>query len=151
MVKVILNPILYVEDEANDAFFLEQACGRSGIIHPLIVVPDGQEAIDYCLGQRGYSDRREHPLPCLVLLDLNLTRKSGFEVLQALRRELTLPIIVFTASQHDEDVHQAYLCGANAYVVKPRKFDDLTETMRSLKEFWFAENRFDRKSGPRAG
>jgi len=142
-----LEPILYAEDEENDAFFVERAFGRSGIDRPLIVVRDGQEAIDYCLGAGGYSDRLQHPFPCLMLLDLNLPRKSGLEVLQAIRPKLTLPVVVFTSSLHDEDIHRAYLHGANAYVVKPSKFDDLTETVKSVKDFWFVQNRFDRKCG----
>ncbi len=146
-----LEPVLYAEDEENDAFFLERAFGRSGIDHPLIVVRDGQEAIDYCLGAGRYSDRQQHPFPCLMLLDLNLPRKSGLEVLQTIRPKFTLPVVVFTSSLHEEDIHRAYLQGANAYVVKPSRFEDLTETMRSFKDFWFLQNRFDRKLGDFSG
>jgi CheY-like chemotaxis protein len=140
------NPILYAEDEENDAYFLRRAFSKAGILHPLTVVPDGQEAIDYCLGNGRYSNRAEHPLPCLVLLDLNMPKKTGLDVLQSIRSApsiSTLPIIILTSSLQDEDIHRAYLKGANAYLVKPSRTDELSAMMTSIKDFWLAQNRVD--------
>jgi CheY-like chemotaxis protein len=140
------QPILYAEDEENDAYFLRRAFAKAGIEHPLVVAADGQEAIDYCAGLGSYADRAEHPSPCLVLLDLNMPRKSGLEVLQSIRADpatATLPAIIFTSSLQLDDIHRAYRNGANAYLVKPSKTDDLITMMKSIKDFWLTHNRWD--------
>jgi CheY-like chemotaxis protein len=138
------RPILYAEDEDNDAFFLKRAFQQAGIPHPLVVVPNGQEAIDYCGGNGRYQSRTEHPLPCLVLLDLNMPKKSGLEVLQWIREELlvrTLPVIILTSSLQDADIHRAYNAGANAYLGKPSRPDDLVHLAMAIKDFWINHNR----------
>src|ERR1700683_619023 len=94
-----LKPILYAEDEENDAFFLQRAFVQAAVGNPLVVVRNGQEAIDYCTGSGRFSNRDEHPLPCLVLLDLNMPRISGIEVLNWIRSQPSisnLPVIVLT-------------------------------------------------------
>jgi CheY-like chemotaxis protein len=142
-----MYPILYAEDEENDAYFLRRAFDRAGVEHPLVVVRDGQEAIEYCTGSGRFADRAEHPLPCLVLLDLNMPRKSGMEVLEWIRRQpavSTMPAIILTSSLQDDDIHRAYSNGANAYLVKPNKADELTDMVKSIKEFWLLQNRFDK-------
>jgi CheY-like chemotaxis protein len=139
-----LKPILYAEDEDNDAFFLKRAFQQAGIPHPLIVVSDGQEAIDYCSGSGPYQSRADHPLPCLVLLDLNMPKKSGLEVLKWIREELlirTLPVIILTSSLQEADIHRAYQAGANAYLGKPSRPDDLVQAARAIKDFWINQNR----------
>ena len=138
------KPILYAEDEDNDAFFLRRAFQQAEIPHPLVVVPDGQEAIDYCCGSGRYENRAEHPLPCLVLLDLNMPKKSGMEVLTWIREELllrTLPVIILTSSLQDADIHRAYHAGANAYLGKPSRPDDLLKMAMAIKDFWIDHNR----------
>jgi CheY-like chemotaxis protein len=138
------KPILYVEDEENDAFFLQRAFQQAEIPHPLVVVPDGQEAIDYCLASGRYQDRGEHPLPFLVLLDLNMPKKSGLEVLTWIREEFllrTLPIIILTSSLQEADIHRAYQAGANAYLGKPSRPDDLLKMVMAIKDFWIDHNR----------
>jgi len=138
------RPILYAEDEENDAYFLQRAFRQAGITHPLVVAPDGQEAIDYFAGTSRYSNRSQYPLPCLVLLDLNMPKKSGFDVLTWLRKEasiFTTPVVVLTSSLHDGDIQRAYTLGANAYIVKPSKPDELVNVAKALKDFWLALNR----------
>jgi len=145
---VHLNPILYAEDEENDAFFLKRAFKQASISHPLVVVSDGQEAIDYCSGGGRYTNRQEHPLPCLLLLDLNMPRKSGLEVLEWIRRDhaiRTLPVIILTSSLQDSDIHRAYIHGANAYLAKPSQPDGLLAVAQSVKDFWLTLNRTVRK------
>jgi CheY-like chemotaxis protein len=142
------RPILYAEDEEDDAIFMERAFKQAGISHRLIIVPDGQEAIDYCAGAGSYFDREEHPLPCIVLLDLNLPKKSGLEVLKFIRSTppiSTLPVIVITSSLQDADIHRAYLQGANAYLVKPSRPAELVTTVKTIKDFWLAQNRTSEK------
>jgi len=138
------NPILYAEDEETDAFFLKRAFKEAGLSNPLIVVPDGQEAIDYCAGTGRYANRSENPLPCLVLLDLNMPRKSGIEVLKWIRKEQTvgtIPVIILTSSLQESDIHSAYVAGANAYLEKPSQPGELTSMMKAMKEFWLGLNR----------
>lgn len=138
-----LPPILYAEDEDNDVFFMRRAFRQAEIAHPLVVVADGEEAIDYCSGQGGYADRTIHPLPCLFLMDLNMPRKSGLEVLQWLRSNRStaaLPVIIFTSSIHDADLERAYRSGANAYLAKPSNINELTAMMRAVREFWLVHN-----------
>jgi two-component system response regulator len=138
------RPVLYAEDEENDAFFLGRAFKAAGIAHPLVVVPDGREAIDYCLGRGAYAGRPDHVLPCLVLLDLNLPGKSGIEVLEAIRKESAIPlvpVVVLTSSLQDSDIHLAYSRGANAYLGKPSQPDELFGIVQSLNEFWLKRNR----------
>jgi len=139
-----LKPVLYAEDEENDVFFLKRAFREVGILHPLVIVPDGQQAIDYCAGQGSYADRDEHPLPCLMLLDLNMPGKSGMQVLQWVRHESclpTLPIIILTSSLQDSDLELAYRQGANAYLVKPSQPAELLVMAKSIKDFWLSQNR----------
>ena len=139
-----LRPILYAEDDENDAYFLQRAFRLAGISHPLVIVSNGQEVIDYCSGEGRFTQRDEHPLPFLVLLDLNMPRKSGIEVLKWIREKpsfRTLPVIVLTSSLQDNDIEQAYLAGANAYLAKPSQPEELNNTAESIKSFWFDQNR----------
>jgi len=131
---IILRPVLYVEDEENDAFLLQMGFQRAGVEHPLKVVRDGQEAIDY-LSQT----RTQHFLPCLVLLDLNLPRMSGLEVLEWLRQRppfRDLPVVIFTSSEHQSDRTRARELGADDYVVKPSQVHRVTELVQKLNERW---------------
>jgi CheY-like chemotaxis protein len=139
-----LRPVLYAEDEEDDSFFMKRAFAEAGISHPLKIVDDGQEAIDYLSGTGRYADRNEYPLPCLLLLDLNLPRKSGLEVLKWIRNDTsisTLPVIVLTSSLQDADIHRAYVQGANAYLVKPSAPDELAQIVKTIGDFWLNKNR----------
>jgi CheY-like chemotaxis protein len=139
-----LRPILYAEDEENDAFFMKRAFHQAGVSHPLFVVSDGQQVMDYCAGSGRYADREEFPLPSLLLMDLNMPLKSGLDVLKWIRTQpaiSTLPVIVMTSSVQDADIHRAYLQGANAYLVKPSKPEDLVVMVRAIKDFWLNQNR----------
>ncbi len=131
--------ILQVEDDRNDVFFLEHALRAAGVSHPLHVARDGQEAVEYLSGTGAFSDRTRHPLPCLILLDLKLPRRSGFEVLEWLREQpelQKLTVIVLTSSGREEDVDRSYFLGANSFVVKPSKLQERLEFARLLKGYW---------------
>lgn len=136
--------ILYAEDEETDAFFVRRAFSQAGISQRLVVVPNGREAIDYLSGKDGYADRTRHPLPCLVLLDLNMPGLSGLDVLQWIRTTpsiCTLIVIVLTSSNQDADVFRAYQQGANGYLVKPADIDSILKMARAIKDYWFTHNR----------
>jgi CheY-like chemotaxis protein len=149
-----LKTILYAEDEENDAFFLKRAFVQASVPNPLVVVCDGQEAIDYCAGNGRYSNRNENPQPSLMLLDLNMPKKSGLEVLKWIRSEspiCTLPVIVLTSSLQETDIHRAYIHGANAYLGKPSNPNELVFMVKSIKDFWLTQNRTAEKyNGKRA-
>ena len=133
--------ILLVEDDENDAFFMEQAFQKVGIPNPLYVATDGQQAVDYVEGAGPFSDRAEYPMPCLILLDLKLPRVMGLDVLHRIRQQPKyIPVIVVTSSKYPTDIEQAYRLGANAYLVKPSGPNQLIETVQSIKDFWLNQN-----------
>jgi CheY-like chemotaxis protein len=143
-------PILYAEDDENDVFLMQRAFKLAPIPNPLLVMEDGREAIAYMSAQGAYGDRQRHPLPCLVLLDLKMPGHSGFDVLKWLRNQpgtATMPVIVLTSSSQDSDVHRAYLLGANAYLIKPGKPEELLAVVRSIRDFWLMHNRTPPRDG----
>jgi len=133
--------ILLVEDNEDDVFIMQTAWRKAEVPNPLQVVGDGEEAISYLKGDGDYGDRRKHPLPIVMFLDLNMPRKNGYEVLQWLRQQTGLKRIIvniLSASSRGEDVERAFDCGANVYLVKPSKIEALVEmlkTWRSLGRF----------------
>ena len=138
------KPILYAEDDQNDVFFMRRAFKQAGIITPLHIVTNGMLAIDYLAGCGPYANREQHPIPGLVLLDLNMPGKSGLDVLKWIRTQpsiSTLPIVVITSSNQDSDIHRAYLLGANGYLIKPGKPDELLVMVKGIKDYWLAQNR----------
>ena len=131
--------ILLVEDEENDVFFMKRAAKKNGILNPLQVAHDGQEAIDYLGGIGAYADRERFPLPGLVLLDLKLPRVMGFDVLKWIRKQAELQglvVIVLTSSNLGSDIDMAYLLGANSFLVKPAA-DRLAEMISTIKHHFF--------------
>src|SRR5690242_18501314 len=137
------RPVLYVEDDEHDVLFLRRAFAQAGIGHPLVVAHDGQEGIDYLSGAGEFGNRHKHPLPCLILLDLKMPRRTGLEVLEWLRGEAELaciPVIVFSSSAHERDVERAYRLGASSFVVKPQGAPERADFARAVKEYWLRFN-----------
>jgi len=137
------DTLLLVEDAEDDVLFMKRALKKAGITNPLQVVGDGQEAIDYLAGKGRFAERRQHPLPLLVLLDLKLPQVPGLDVLKWIRehdRLEPLPVIVLTSSRESQDIDEAYRRGANAYLVKPNNSDQLLEMVKGLEEFWLKLN-----------
>lgn len=135
--------ILLVEDEPNSAFFVQHLFRKLDLPNPLRVARDGQEAIDYLDGVGAFADRQSHPFPGLVLLDLNMPKLAGFEVLRRIRASSALRaliVIILTASSSNEDIAQAYLLGANAYLVKPLQIEELELMVKAIKDFWLVHN-----------
>ncbi len=138
------NLILLVEDDPNDVFLIKRAFKKSKIANPIYVVEDGEEAILY-LGTKGkYTDRGKYPIPFLILLDLKLPKKSGFEVLEWIKgkKELKrIPVVVLTSSSESPDINKAYDLGANSYLVKPVSFESLVEMVKTLGLYWLIFNK----------
>ncbi len=135
--------ILIVEDNADDVELIRYAFTKAGIGNPIAAVEDGAQAIAYVQGKGAYADRTNHPCPGLVLLDLKLPRRSGFEVLEAIRRDEAMrqtPVVVLTSSTQDSDIRRAYEAGANSYLVKPVSRDRLLEMVKNLKAYWIDLN-----------
>ena len=98
---------------------------------------DGDEAIQYLSGTGEFSDRTRYPLPCLLLLDLNLPRQSGLEVLEWVRSQPSLqsmPVVILTSSSQDRDIGSAYSLGANGYLVKPPSSEKLIDLVTGLRD-----------------
>jgi len=134
--------ILIVEDTEDDVFFLKRALKDSGIDHPLNVVVDGQQALDYFEGKGEYSDRSKHPIPFLVLLDLKLPYVMGLDVLKWIRERTehnSTLIVVLTSSQQNRDMEETFRLGGNAYLIKPPSRAKLLEMIESLRDKWLEE------------
>jgi two-component system, response regulator len=131
------NAILLVEDAATDEKLTLRMFKRNSLQNEIVVARDGSEALDYLLGKGTAHELNE--LPALVLLDLNLPRVSGWEVLRRVRadeRAKHLPIMILTASKEEEDIVNGYALGANAYVRKPVAFSAFIEAAKALGLFW---------------
>jgi CheY-like chemotaxis protein len=136
-----VKPILYADDDENDQFLMERAFEMTSMAYPLKMVSDGKRAIAYLSGVAPYADRKENPLPCLVLLDLSMPGRTGHDVLQWIRSQpvLTgLPVIILTSSNQPSDIHRAYLLGANGFMVKPGDPSDLLKIVKSIEQFWLS-------------
>jgi len=134
-----LGVILLAEDNEVDVLLTRRAFAKAGLLNPLHVVSDGQEAIDYLSGVGKYSDRAEYPLPVLLLLDLKMPKKNGLEVLRWVREQpglRALRVIVLSTSDLFLDVNRAYQLGANSYLVKPVEFDHFVRISETLKGYW---------------
>jgi two-component system, response regulator len=128
--------ILVAEDDADDRVLLADAFAESGVVVTLDFVADGVELMEYLV--RCDADA-SHGLPDLVLLDLNMPRMDGREALRAIReheRLRHLPVIILTTSKAELDICVSYQLGANSYVTKPRRFDELIAVLRSLERYW---------------
>src|SRR5947209_4971065 len=131
--------ILLAEDDEDQIFLIRRALREAGILNPLHVVRNGEEAIAYLSGTDHYANRAEYPLPTLLLLDLKMPRKNGFEVLEWVRSEpnlRALRVIVLTSSTEIRDVNRAYQLGANSFLVKPGDFDNFCSLVESLEFYW---------------
>jgi two-component system response regulator len=131
--------VLQVEDNPGDVRITRLAFEQVYPGATLDVVPDGHCAMDYLYRRGEYQLLEGQPLPDLVLLDLNLPRMDGREVLAAIRgdkRLCTLPVIMFTTSDASTDVINAYRGGSNSYVQKPFLFEDLVKAIQALRSFW---------------
>lgn len=135
--------ILLVEDNSSDEALTLRAIRRAKIANRIVVVRDGAAALDYLFARGAYADRSDDDEIQVVLLDLNLPKLSGLEVLRAIRgdaRTRHLPVVILTSSREDRDVAGGYDGGANSYVVKPVDFHQFAEAVRQLGFYWLLLN-----------
>ncbi len=130
--------ILMVEDNPVDVLVTREALKKGRILNNLSVAEDGEEAIDFLFRTGQYSAA---PRPDLILLDLNLPKKDGREILMELKNHpdlRSIPVVVLTTSQAEEDVLRSYNSGANCFIVKPVDLEQFTATILSIENFWFS-------------
>jgi len=131
--------ILLAEDDPDDVLLTQIALERARLANPLQVVRDGVEAIAYLAGEGAYVDRSHYPLPILLLLDLNMPRINGFQVLDWLRKHpvlYRLPVAVLTSSDHDPYIARAFALGADSYLIKPPNAEALLALVQRLHAYW---------------
>jgi two-component system, response regulator len=135
--------ILLVEDNSSDEELTLLALKRSNIANKVVVARDGAEALDFLFATGAYAGRDVKEIPQVVLLDLNLPKIGGVEVLRRLRadeRTRLLPVVILTSSKEDKDLIQGYTSGANSYIVKPVDFTQFAEVVRQLGLYWLVIN-----------
>ncbi len=145
MTKTKPITILMAEDNSTDVMLTKEALAHAKVLNSLHVVDDGIEALDF-LHRRG--KHAKAPRPDLILLDLNMPRKNGQEVLAEIKADDSLkhiPVVVLTTSKAEEDVLKAYGLFANCYVIKPVDFDVFAGVVRSIEQFWFSVVTLPRK------
>jgi len=136
------NPIviLMADDDEDDRMLTADALRESKLINDLNSVNDGEELMDYLHHRGRYAPPAASPRPGLVLLDLNMPRKDGREVLREMKGDpllRSIPVVVLTTSKAEEDVECIYDLGANSFIMKPVTFDGLVHAMRVATEYWF--------------
>jgi CheY-like chemotaxis protein len=127
--------ILLVEDEQNDVFFVQRCFEKARLLNPLQVVHDGDQAMEYLKGEGDFADRKKHPLPCMVLLDLRMPRTNGFELLEWLQTQPSLKklkAVVMTSSSESPDIDQALQLGAASWILKPPTPEALLHVMNGI-------------------
>jgi two-component system response regulator len=130
--------ILVAEDNPDDVFLLRRTVTKASLLSRVHAVPDGVETLEYLSGRGVYQDREKYPFPDVVLLDLNMPKLNGFEVLEIMRhdpRVSRLVVFVLSASVRQSDVDRIYALGANGYVVKPTRVDELSRFVTALHQW----------------
>lgn len=137
--------VLLVEDDADDVKLTQEALRDSKVYVEMAVAPDGEEALQRLRREGRFAGA---PRPDLILLDLNLPRLSGREVIAALKSDpglRSIPVVVLTTSEADSDIIRCYDLGANCYITKPVNFEQFRRIIKAIDEFWFAIVKLPRK------
>ncbi len=136
--------ILLVEDNSNDAELTIRALKKQNLANSLHWVKDGAEALDYIYAKGEYSDRELENRPKVILLDLNLPKIDGLEVLKKIKEDKStkmIPVVVLTSSREEEDMVKSYNYGVNSYIVKPVDFDKFVKSVSDLGLYWVLLNK----------
>ncbi len=137
------NIIMLVEDNEDHLELTISALKEANIKNNIVALKDGREAIAYLKGEGEYSNRKAHPLPMLILLDLKMPRVGGKEVLREIKSDDTLktiPVVMLTSSAMESDIEECYELGANSYITKPISFGDFVEKVKSIPLYWLLVN-----------
>lgn len=135
--------ILIVEDNDDHAELIYRCFADRGMEKELRRVSDGEQAVQYMLGEGRYADRTQYPLPGLVLLDLRLPKVDGLEVLRIIKETENIrhiPVVMLTSSTNEKDLMRAYQSFVNSYLVKPLEYDDFVRLMEDLGGYWIELN-----------
>jgi CheY-like chemotaxis protein len=142
--------ILLVEDNPADQKLTIHALREHNVVNEIVLARNGVEALDYLFGTGQYAGRDTSQMPTLVLLDLNMPKIDGLEVLRRLRsdeRTKLLPVVVLTSSKEEQDLVNSYRLGCNSYIRKPVDFEQFAQSVQQLKLYWLVLN----KTPPSAG
>lgn len=132
--------ILVADDDADDRLMIQEAFKESRLLNNLWFVQDGEELMEYLLQDGRYKNSKEYIRPGLILLDLNMPRKDGREVLREIKGNVSLrsiPVVVLTTSKAEEDIFRAYDLGVNSFISKPVEFSGLVQVIKNLGKYWF--------------
>jgi CheY-like chemotaxis protein len=135
--------ILLVEDNPADQQLTIRAFSKGKINVDLQIVNDGQEATDYLMQKGNFQDIKKSPRPDLILLDINMPRKDGKQVLKEIKvneKLKSIPVVMLTTSDQEKDIIDSYNLGVNSYISKPVRINDFIEVVNKLEEFWFTLN-----------
>jgi two-component system, response regulator len=136
--------ILLVEDNGDDAELTLIALKKNKLVNNIMVLRDGQEALDFIFAKGEYANRINSSFPNVIFLDLNLPKVGGLDVLKILKADektKMIPIVVMTSSQQDKDIVESYKLGANSYITKPIDFENFMDTISNLGYYWLVLNR----------
>ncbi len=138
-----MKTILLIEDNPDDEALTLRAMKKNNIINDIIVARDGAEALDYLFGAGKYAGRDISDGPQVILLDLNLPKIGGLEVLKRIRsdeRTSLFPVVILTSSKEEKDLVESYKLGANSYICKPVDFNQFADAIRQLGLYWLVLN-----------
>jgi CheY-like chemotaxis protein len=136
--------VLLVEDNPDHAELVMRNMADFNVLNTIIHLEDGEAALDYLRGRGTYADRKQYPMPHLMLLDLRLPKVDGLEVLKEVKSDAALrplPVVILTTSAAERDIAMAYEYHANSYVTKPVSFDDFSRLLKDLGFYWLAWNK----------
>ncbi len=140
--------ILLVEDNPNDAELALRALKKNNLANNVVVVSDGEEAIDFVFARGKYAHRQIENGPRVILLDLKLPKVDGLEVLRLVKadpRTKAIPVIVLTSSKEEKDIVESYKLGVNSYILKPVDFDKFVEAVKDIGYYWLLLNQSAKK------
>lgn len=136
--------ILLVEDNPNDVELIMRSLGKHNLANKVHAVKDGEEALNFIFAADGYADRHMEDRPRLILLDLELPKVSGLEVLKRIKddeRTKNIPVVILTSSKEDMDLQESYKLGVNSFVTKPLDFDEFSKVVSELGLYWLLINK----------
>ena len=131
--------ILIADDDPEDRYLAINALEQNKVLNNLFTVENGEELMDFLFHKGKYADSKSSPTPDIILLDLNMPKKTGMEALQEIRKDDRLkhiPVVILTTSKEEEDILRTYKLGVNSFITKPVTFEGLVDVMKALKLYW---------------